>query len=170
METPLQKKKARWQFFGLYLLSLILIFIVVSAFWKASGEPAAIVDPENSAMQQGTGDETEKLKQLLAQKEERILVLEQLGSSGGNDKDKLILSLQNQLREKEAALQQLANAPAQTNTGNDSELKQKYASLKTAYEKTAASENALKAAYKTVAEDNRRLLNQLQTLRSEKKN
>lgn len=91
-------------------------------------------------------------------------------TDGDQDKDQLILSLQNQLKQTEAALQQKTNNASQPAGESDSEWKQKYASLKTAFEKTAASEKALKAAYKTVAEDNRRLLNQLQTLRAEKKN
>lgn len=130
--------------------------------------PVQTVSATGTANTNSSGAETEKLKQLLAQKEERVQALEQLNNANGQDKDKLILSLQSQLKQKDAALQQRANVSQQA--GTDNEWRQKYASLKTLFDNTAASEKALKAAYKTVAEDNRRLLNQLQTLRTEKKN
>lgn len=121
----------------------------------------------------GNASQTEELNQLraqLTQKDKRIQDLEQLNSASGQDKDKLIVSLQNQLRQKEAALQQRPATSTQSTGGADSEWRQKYASLKSTFDKTAASEKALKAAYKAVADDNRRLLNQLQTIRAEKKN
>lgn len=246
METPPHKKTARWQFFGLYLFSLILIFIVVSAFWKASEPVTAAPDPtkEDAAyfmqidtllhtrmaaldatvvhhlkngqasdgnvvqaqfyqMQQAI-DGVEKqasfleegsrkqVMQFAAASFREMLVLrksllsgtlEAAGNSAqpsatpGNppsstsaDEVAKLRQLLAQKDERIMALEQRVNTSAAPGGGNDSELKQKYTSLKAAFEKTAASEKALKAAYNTVAEDNRRLLNQLQTIRSEKKN
>lgn len=127
-------------------------------------------EPGSEKSSNGQTDELSQLKQVLMQKDERIQALEQFQAANGGDKDKLILSLQNQLKQKDAALQQKRNAVAQPATGNETEWKQKYALLKISFEKVSATEKALQSAYKTVAEDNRRLLNQLQTLRSEKKN
>lgn len=100
--------------------------------------------------------ELDELKAILVQKEQRIQELEKTNPADVQEKDKLIASLQNQLKQKEAI----------QNTGSgDSEWKQKYLSMKQAYDKSAASESSLKNAYKTVVDDNKRLLTQLQSLR-----
>lgn len=75
-----------------------------------------------------------------------------------------VTTLQNQLRQKDLALQAaLASKPAVVNSGG--EWQQKYQSLKTSFDKVAASEKSLKGAYQTLADDNRRLLSQLQSAR-----
>ncbi|HUC80765.1 MAG TPA: hypothetical protein VMR70_07605 [Flavisolibacter sp.] len=115
-------------------------------------------------------EEVNQLKLQLGQKEERIRALEQLTSANGQDKDKLIVTLQNQLKQKEAALQQRMNTSVQVPRSSDTEWQSKYTALKSSYDKASANEKALKVALKTAAEDNRRLLSQLQLMRSEKKN
>ena len=123
-----------------------------------------------------SNQEVETLKQLLQQKDETIAALQkesQLNAtpvSGSGDalqkaladKDKLIASLQTQLKQKDAALQ---NTPAQTRPASGGEWQQKYQSLKVAFEKVSASEKSLKNSYQTLADDNRRLLSQLQSAR-----
>lgn len=100
--------------------------------------------------------EFEELKAMLVQKEQRIQELERSNPADVQEKDKMIASLQNQLKQKEAT----------QNTGSgDSEWKQKYLSMKQAYDKSSANESSLKSAYKTVVDDNKRLLTQLQSLR-----
>ena len=76
------------------------------------------------------------------------------------DKEQRIADLENQLKQKNAALQ---NGGQVTSNDASNEWKQKYASLKSSYDKLAASEKALRSAYKTVADDNKRLLGQLQS-------
>lgn len=75
-----------------------------------------------------------------------------------------VTTLQNQLKQKDAALQAaLASKPAVVSGG--AEWQQKYQSLKTSFDKVAASEKSLRGAYQTLADDNRRLLSQLQSAR-----
>ena len=50
---------------------------------------------------------------------------------------------------------------------NDGEWKQKYAALKTSYDKAIERENTLKSSYKTVVDDNKRLLQQIQNLKKD---
>ena len=78
-------------------------------------------------------------------------------------KDKIIDFLENQL--KQAHSQKQVIMTGSNSSSSDSEWKQKYASLKESYDKVSANEKSLKSAYKTVADDNRRLLNQLQSMR-----
>ena len=118
-------------------------------------------------------EEVASLKQLLQQKDETIAALQNAASNAtpasGNDalqktvadKDKLIASLQTQLKQKETALQNAA-VPGKPVSGD---WQQKYLSLKTAFEKVSASEKSLKNSYQTLADDNRRLLSQLQSAR-----
>jgi hypothetical protein len=119
----------------------------------------------------------DSLKRSLQAKDETIAGLQkqvQLSASDNNnaandglqktvaDKDKIISSLQAQLKQKEAALQ---NLPAQSKPAAGGEWQQKYQSLKSSFDKVAASEKSLKNAYQTLADDNRRLLSQLQAAR-----
>ena len=134
----------------------------------------ANTSPSNSAT--ANNDEVESLKRLLQQKDETIAALQkesQLNttpSSGSGDalqkavadKDKLIASLQTQLKQKEAASQ---NASTSGKTASGGEWQQKYQSLKAAFDKVSASEKSLKNSYQTLADDNRRLLSQLQSAR-----
>lgn len=164
--------QAKAQFILLYGISLVLIFIVVSAFFNKPADPAVAQEAEaNAAALQSLNQQVTELKALMAQKDERIKTLESTpaaGLAGGADeKDQMILSLQTQLQEKETALQSLRQQPQASGSG-DGEWKQKYAALKAGYDKAVASEKALRSAFKTVAEDNKRLLNQLQSLRAEK--
>lgn len=72
-------------------------------------------------------------------------------------KDQRIADLENQVKQN-------ASQNGRQNTGGGSdEWKQKYNSLKSSYDKLAASEKSLRNAYKTVADDNKRLLGQLQS-------
>jgi hypothetical protein len=119
--------------------------------------------------------EIERLKNTLAEKEQAINLLEQKlqqqpGTDGTvtnaptqkelADKNNLIASLQTQIKQKDAALQRAS----QTNSnGSGDEWKPKYSSLKASYDKLADSEKALKNAYKTVIDDNKRLIGQLQS-------
>lgn len=73
-------------------------------------------------------------------------------------------ALQTRLRQAEAAASRTVSAPPPVAPG-DGEWRQKYAALKQAFDKTSASETNLKASYKTVVDDNRRLLAQLQSQR-----
>lgn len=116
--------------------------------------------------------EVERLNRLLQEKEQTIAALQKAPQTTGNnasaelqktiaDKDKTIASLQNEVRQKEAALQNASSSgkPA----GGD--WQQKYQSLKASFDKVSASEKTLKTAYQTLADDNRRLLSQLQSAR-----
>ena len=124
--------------------------------------------------------ELEELKKILLDKENKIAELERRTQvmQPGNDKgltdllnqkqkelagkDKVITFLESQLKQVHAK-----KGPAILTSSNssDGEWKKKYASLKESYDKITASEKSLKSAYKTVADDNRRLLNQLQAAR-----
>ena len=138
MEYTTDKKRAKFRFVALYVLGLVLIFILVSSFWQKRLE-----DVKQSKL------------------EDAIRV--------ADEKDKVIASLQTQLKEKEAALQSANAAPAvvTSNSTGDGEWKQKYAALKSSYEKVSANEKALKSAYKTVVDDNKRLLTQLQSIKKD---
>ncbi len=75
-----------------------------------------------------------------------------------------VTSLQSQLKQKDAELRTASAArPAVVNNGG--EWQQKYQSLKSSFDKVAASEKSLKGAYQSLADDNRRLLSQLQSAR-----
>src|SRR5688572_4637042 len=124
--------------------------------------------------------ELEELKKILLDKENKIAELEkrtavmQPGNENGMSdllnqkqkelaaKDKVIAFLESQLKQAHSQKQVVMTS---NNSSSDSEWKQKYASLKESYDKVSAEEKSLKSAYKTVADDNRRLLNQLQTMR-----
>ena len=75
-----------------------------------------------------------------------------------------VSTLQNQLRQKEADLR-TASAVRPVVSAGGGEWQQKYQSLKSSFDKVSASEKSLKGAYQTLADDNRRLLSQLQSAR-----
>lgn len=79
-----------------------------------------------------------------------------------SQKNKTIQALQNQLQQKEA---ELRTALAARPVAGGGEWKQKYQSLKSSFDKVSESEKALKGANQSLADDNRRLLNQLQAAR-----
>lgn len=93
-----------------------------------------------AATSPATNDELEELKTILIQKEEKIAALEK------------------------------QKTPEQAPLKNDDsgEWKEKYNRLKLAAEKSATQLDAMKASYKEVVEDNRRLIGQLQAARAAK--
>ena len=101
----------------------------------------------------------QSLRNTVAEKEQRITTLEQKAQADLKEKDDLINSLQIQLKQK------LPGDIPNNSPMADNAWKQKYASLKASYDKVAESEKALRNAYKTVAEDNRRLLSELQSMK-----
>lgn len=111
-------------------------------------------------------EEMNELKAILVQKEQRIQELESQSGTSLQEKDRTIASLQSRLN---------ALPPAGQEKGDGTEWKEKFEKMKAAYDKlkttsdqTITESNALKTAYKEVVDDNRRLLNQLQTTRSGK--
>lgn len=140
-----------------------------------------VVLPKPAALDSGAANasaELALLKGLLEEKDREIALLQQAAKTTPvpnntaaaaqlqkaiTDKDRQIASLQAQLRQKEAALQN-AGTPSRPAAGGG-EWPQKYASLKAAHDKAVANEKSLKNAYQTVADDNRRLLLQLQSMR-----
>lgn len=110
------------------------------------------------------------LRRQLDERDARITALENAGAANGaagasTDKDKQLAALREQLQQKEAALQAARNTVQTRPSAGGGEWQQKYLSLKSAFEKTSASEKQLREAYKNVADDNRRLLLQLQSMR-----
>lgn len=159
-----QLKKIKLRFAVFYAVSLVLAFIVMAAFWK-------IVATNSSS-----NDDAEALKLSLQQKDETIATLQKQVQSGTptagnndnaglqktiNEKDQMIASLQTQLQQKDSALQ---NAGSQ-NRPSGGDWQQKYQALKSSFDKVSASKKSLKNAYQTLADDNRRLLSQLQSAR-----
>ena len=184
MGHPAAIKKAKFQFIALYVLGLVLIFVVVSSFWQKRVEEVKDAKvAESIRVAESPSPEIENLKKALAAKDQKIAALEatvqQNNASNAvakqnepsalpDEKDKTIASLQMQLKEKEASLKAMSSsAPATTNTPGETEWKQKYSSLKASYDKVSANEKTLKSAYKTVADDNKRLLTQLQSMKKE---
>jgi hypothetical protein len=111
----------------------------------------------------GTDTEMQELKSILVEKEEKVAALEKRRLADLAEKDKVILSLQSRVAQK-------SNGPAQpvTSAGDsDREWRQKYAKLKTSYDNIAGQNNALTKSYKTIVDDNRRLLSQLQAARKQ---
>jgi len=90
--------------------------------------------------------EIEQLKYLLTDKEQQIALLEKQAL---------------ELRQNNASVQN----PSVAASSNDTEWRQKYSALKVAFDKKVANEKSLQNAYKTVADDNRRLLQQLQEMK-----
>ena len=180
MEYAQASKKAKIRFVSLYALGLVLIFVVVSSFWQKRVEDVRETKASDAIrVADNTIPEVENLKKALAEKDQEIATLKNAVQQKGNvdtgvkqispsinadEKDKIIASLQNQLKEKDAALRSRASVPPVNATSSDgSEWKQKYSALKASYDKVSANEKTLKSAYKTVADDNKRLLSQLQT-------
>ena len=173
--------KSKLLFFAFYVVATGLIFFVVSSFWQQNpfNFRPAHVDESSMMVQNDAESEVQRLKTVLAEREQKIASLENSLQAKGttaqpagtaptqtataDEKDKLIASLQTQLAQKEYALQQ---AQSGSSTGSDgSEWKQKYAALKASFDKLLSNEKELKSAYKTVSDDNRRLLTQLESLR-----
>jgi chromosome segregation ATPase len=185
MESTTTRGKAKLLFVTFYVLGLALIFVVVSSFWQKKVESQqARTEEAIQLANQDVQQELDNLKKVLATKEQKIASLESTiqqnsvvsGTTPGNqsqtaagteEKDKMIVALQNQLRQKEAALQNAISSaqPVTNTTSGDGEWRQKYTSLKASFDKVSANEKALKSAYKTVADDNKRLLSQLQSIR-----
>ena len=115
--------------------------------------------PENNIDSSASNTDTERLRNMVAGRDQEITRLEQKAQADLKEKNDLIVSLQNQLKQRSPGV--VSNNPS----ANDSEWRQKYSSLKASYDKVAESEKALKGAYKIVAEDNRRLLAQLQSMK-----
>lgn len=176
MISNIEQRNVRLRFFALYAVSMALAFVVVIVLWKrisdvfqqGATEQQTIENAQlKSQVQQLTGE--------LAQKEQAIIQLQQTttqqtqssvdttnnSSAVLSQKDVLISNLQAQVKQLQANLQN-----SSLSTGSDgSEWKQKYSSLKASFDKLAQSEQALKSAYKTVADDNKRLLTQLQSVK-----
>ncbi|MDB5208176.1 MAG: hypothetical protein JWR72_3251 [Flavisolibacter sp.] len=110
----------------------------------------------------GTTDaEMQELKTILVEKEEKVAALEKKRLDDLAEKDKIITSLQSQVAKK-------TNGPVQTpTTSGDSEWKQKYVKLKASYDNVAGQNNTLSRSYKSIVDDNRRLLSQLQAARKQ---
>jgi|GEM_PF-4617203 len=149
--------KARIQFFALYLIGLGLIFVVLVGFMRNRGSVEAqnaaaniTTQPVQQPVPSATNDQQlEQYKTALA------------------DNSRVIDSLSQRIQQLESARTVTASIQQPT-PSNDGEWKQKYNSLKASYEKVEEREAALKAAYKTVADDNKRLLAQLQSLKGQK--
>jgi hypothetical protein len=182
MEYTTNNKSAKFRFIALYVLGLILVFVVVSSFWqKRVDDVKETKMAESIRIADSPSPEIENLKRAIAEKDQRISALESamqqktsgdttaktnLPSAAPGEKDKMIASLQSQLKEKEAALRSAGSvSQVPVSSADGSEWKQKYASLKASYDKVSANEKTLKTAYKTVADDNKRLLSQLQTMK-----
>lgn len=149
--------KARIQFFALYFISIGLVFVAVVGFMRNRG----LVEAQNAAANLNTQPVQQSVSPSVNEQQ-----LEQYKTALA-DNSRIIDSLNQRI-------QQLQNAPTvaapvqQPTVSNDGEWKQKYSSLKANYDKVAEREAALKAAYKTVADDNKRLLTQLQSLKGQK--
>jgi hypothetical protein len=152
------------------------ILDAVALLPRQKGDTSQVANASNGQ----ASAELEELKKILVDKETKIAALEKSAQAvqPGNEKgmtellnqkqqelagkDKIIAFLENQLKQAQAQKQVVMTS---SHSPSESEWKQKYASLKDSYDKVSANEKSLKSAYKTVADDNRRLLNQLQTMR-----
>ena len=150
--------KARIQFFALYLIGIGLIFTVVLGFLRNRG----LVESQNAAANVN------------------VQPVQQPSSPGVNEQElekyktaiatnsQIIDSLNQRIQQLETT-KTVAAPVQQPVASNDGEWKQKYSALKAGYDKASEREAALRAAYKTVADDNKRLLAQLQSLKDQKK-
>lgn len=108
-------------------------------------------------------EEMQELKAILVEKEEKTAALEKKRVDDLAAKDRIIASLQTQVAKKQ-------NVPVQSNTvtsDGDGEWKQKYSKLKASFDNMAAQNNTLSKSYKSIVDDNRRLLSQLQAARKQ---
>ena len=107
-------------------------------------------------------EEMQELKTILVEKEQKVAELEKQRIADLAEKDRIILSLRNQVAQK-------TTVPVQNNTAApaDSEWRQKYARLKTSCDVIAGQNSALNKSYKAIVDDNRRLLSQLQAARKQ---
>lgn len=113
-------------------------------------------------------EELNELKGILLQKEQRILDMETQQRQLLEAKDKTITDLQNRVNAQPAVPQQRT-----ATTAAGLEWKDKYDKLKATTDKLREANNEnttmireLKASYKTVVDDNKRLVGQLQTLKT----
>ncbi|HZH67165.1 MAG TPA: hypothetical protein VEY10_19905 [Flavisolibacter sp.] len=108
-----------------------------------------------------SNEEMQELKAILVEKEERVAALEKKRIDDLAEKDRIISSLQTQVGQK-------TKVPVQTkSTASDNEWQQKYAKLKASYDNMANQNNTLNRSYKSIVDDNRRLLSQLQAARKQ---
>lgn len=130
-----------------------------------NGVVASGADTANSAA-------LEELKDILVQKEQRITELEKAGQNAGGaaaalqDKDKTIAALQSRVTTLEATLAQQPKGSQTANRSDGGEWKDRYQKLKEVSDRNVSEANAIKASYKEVLEDNKRLASQIQALKT----
>lgn len=128
-----------------------------------------------------TQEEMDELKEILAQKEQKIMDLERAtrGAQGAQnviqEKDKTIATLQNKITSLETALAQQPKQLQPRNDAGAAEWQAKYNKMKEANDqlrsinqKYESQANALKTSYKEVIDDNKRLASQIQALKAGK--
>lgn len=130
-----------------------------------------------------TQAEMDELKDILAQKEQKILDLQKAAPGGQGlqalvqEKDKTIASLQNKITTLETTLAQQPKTvqSAPRNDAGAAEWQAKYNKMKEANDqlrsinqKYESQANALKTSYKEVIDDNKRLASQIQALKAGK--
>lgn len=155
--------------------------------FSRSAESGIVVLKDNSSDNAGKGgatkEEMDELKEILAQKEQKIADLEKAtqGTQGSQallkEKDKTIASLQNKITSLQTQLTQQPKS-VQSVSGNDAgaaEWRDKYNKIKAANDQLQSTNqryetqaNALKNSYKEVLEDNKRLASQVQALKAGK--
>lgn len=158
--------------------------------FSRSAETGVVVLQNTAAASQGaagtagpTKEEMDELKEILAQKEQKIMDLEKAaqGTQGTGavlqEKDKTIASLLNKVTSLETTLAQrprtVPSGPA--NDGGAAEWRDRYNKLKetndqlrSTNQKYESQANALKTSYKEVIDDNKRLASQIQALKAGK--
>lgn len=149
--------KAGIQFFVLYLFSIGLIFVVAVGFMRNRG----VVETQIAAASTTVPPVQQPVSSTANSQE-----LEQY-KAALTANNRIIDSLGQRIQQLESAKTVTVPVPQPTSS-NDGEWKQKYASLKANYDQVAEREAEFKAAYKTVTEDNKRLLGQLQSLKGQK--
>ncbi len=152
---------------------------VVVSFKKAFQSKAAIMKsyvellkdpshPSTLVLQNNPNDPAlQELKGILVEKEQKISALELQRQNELSEKDKTIAALQSQLKQFQDG-KAVVSAVPQNSSGDQTEWKQKYAKIKAGYDNLVSQNNALNNANKTITDDNRRLLTQLQSIRATK--
>ncbi|RYY00427.1 MAG: hypothetical protein EOO53_21990 [Gammaproteobacteria bacterium] len=147
------RTKARLQFFALYLFSALLIFVAVATVLKNRWSAPVVqtadenTQPQSQAVNANVIAEIEQYKEAI------------------NVRNHVIDSLNAQISTQSANQTTPVQQPQVVS--NDGEWKQKYAALKSSYDKAIERENTLKSSYKTVVDDNKRLLQQIQNLKKD---
>lgn len=114
----------------------------------------------------------EELKSILVQKEQRISELETAAQNSGGaaaalqDKDKTIATLQSRVNTLETTLAQQPKGSQTASRTDGGEWKDRYQKLKETSDRNVSEANAIKASYKEVLEDNKRLASQIQALKA----